>query len=187
MGNTRVLIALDKMLTRLTPPEAAAFYKLSLLPSKVLPELATHWLTEGLDTHSLVLLAGETDPIMSDVGPLFESALRELDLALPAQAPATITALEVYVRKIATRAINPWEAMDRIEDDLESSDLFPDVQFVGDGLGLERMHGWYRELQDTGDGTHVHYYPDLTEEEAMAQFKENLIQEAKRRLGEFKQ
>ena len=173
------------MLPKATPLEAAGLFALDLLPSSAMPELALRWLTEGMDTPTMRILAGESSPIMSEVAPLFTATLEELSVAVPGRIAVTMMLLEAYVRRIATGALDPYEGMARIDQDLADCSVFPDAKYVGDGLGLERMYTWYREIQDLEDGTMLLYYTDLPREEAGRRFREHLVEEAQQRLKGF--
>jgi hypothetical protein len=76
------------MFTAASPENAIALYVLELLPSSLLPKLAENWLIQELDSPSLRILAGENNPIMSDVGPLFEKSLLELGIPKPEKSEA---------------------------------------------------------------------------------------------------
>lgn len=168
-----------------TPREAAAFYALGLVTSEDLPELATEWLCNGLDSQSMRVLAGESAPIMSDVAPLFEAVLNELSVELPDEGGAVLVVLEVYLRQIVSGAIDPFEGMALIQNHLGGYFYDTSTKFLGDGIGIERMHTWYRELQDAEDGSTLFYYIDLPREEAVLKFREHLMEEARRRLDAF--
>ena len=66
---------------------AAVKYAADALPSAHLPAIAAQALEKGYYSDALAALAFETEPIMSDVGPLFERALADCGIQIP--APAT--------------------------------------------------------------------------------------------------
>jgi len=86
--------------TSLTPAEAAAFFKLGELDAPQLREIALAWLDQGFDARDLAVLASEPDPIMSDVGPMFERVLRNLGAASPPMEDARRTAEAIMLRDI---------------------------------------------------------------------------------------
>ena len=122
---------------------------------------------------------------MSEVGPIFESAAAELGEPIPDRKAALLEVLKFYVRQIATRAMDPYEGMARIDNDVVDEDYFPNTEYVGDGMGIERMYTWYRELQDAEDGSLLSYYTDLPRHEAVLRFQEHLVEEARQRLRQF--
>ncbi len=158
----------------MTPQEAAALHILGHLPSSAIPELAIQWMTEGMDTPTMRIVAGESAPIMSDVAPMLLATLEELSVAIPTPREAMMTLLEIHVRRIASGAVDPYEGMACL-DRLIDRRLFPDREYVGDALGIEMMMTWYRELRDLEDGTKLLYYTDLPREEAGRRFRQHLI------------
>jgi hypothetical protein len=175
------------MFTAASPENAIALYVLELLPSSLLPKLAENWLIQELDSPSLRILAGEKNPIMSDVGPLFEKSLLELGIPKPEKSQAVLISLKYYLELISEGELAPYEGMRLIDNDISkiAMDTHPNKKFVGDGLGLERVYTWYRELQDAQDGSMLFYYNDLPIEKAVGKFEEHLIEEARIRLHEF--
>jgi hypothetical protein len=88
---------------------AAARYRLKLLESCELPDLATTALVSGLDGRSLRLMAGEQSPTWADSGPLFELALAELSLIVPERLEAGWMLARHYSEQIMSGAISPYE------------------------------------------------------------------------------
>jgi hypothetical protein len=62
---------------------AAARYVLGTLPSWDIPRIADDLLNRGIYADSLARLYDVKKPIMADVGPIFESALKELEIGIP--------------------------------------------------------------------------------------------------------
>jgi hypothetical protein len=172
---------------RLTPHQASSFYALELLSSSRLPELATSWLADGLDSPALRVLAGERDAPMSDLAPLFESALEELGVPFPERYEATLQVLRFWLERIVDESIDPMAGMQRIDRDLGDAarELFPDRVYLGEGLGIERLYTWYRELEDAADGSELSYYRDLPRHGAEARFRRHLVDEARAALVRF--
>jgi hypothetical protein len=87
---------------------AAARYVLGRISSEELRKAADDALDEGMYTCSLGELAINSGPIMVVAGPLFEAALRELNIALPSREDATCLMLDHYIGQIAEGAIAPY-------------------------------------------------------------------------------
>jgi hypothetical protein len=98
-----------------------------------------------------------------------------------------LISLKYYLELISEGELAPYEGMRLIDNDISkiAMDTHPNKKFVGDGLGLERVYTWYRELQDAQDGSMLLYYNDLPIEKAVGKFEEHLIEEARIRLHEF--
>ncbi len=153
---------------KMTPIEASAFYKLKLLTSNDLVAIAENWLVQDLTSSTAAILAGEMNPIMSDCEPLFETSLKELVVQIPDEDSAIQIVSKIYLRKIKSGSVTPFEGMKAIDNDIYNKVWFDgfEQQFVGEILGLQHMYTWYRELQDAADGSMLLYYTELPKEEA---------------------
>jgi hypothetical protein len=89
--------------------QAAAFRALGLLPSWALPSIAVRALEHGSDSPGLRLLAGETEPIESTVGPIFARALAELAVSIPDARTALMFVARYYAEKIVDGSISPYK------------------------------------------------------------------------------
>ncbi len=87
---------------------AAAFYVLGKLISADLPGIAENALSQGADTPSLRILAGEQNPIMAEVGPLFEKCLSEMNVPKPDKDAAAFEVSRFYARKIVRKELTPY-------------------------------------------------------------------------------
>ena len=67
---------------------AAAYWSLGYLRSEQLPQIASAWMEAGLDSPTMRVLAGESQPIMSEVGPMYAQMLAELNIEVPTQPEA---------------------------------------------------------------------------------------------------
>jgi hypothetical protein len=76
--------------------QASAFYYFDCIASETLPDVAMQSLLDGLESESLILLASETDRVMSTVGPLFELCLKELGLNGRTKEQHSIEAAKYY-------------------------------------------------------------------------------------------
>ena len=86
---------------------AAARYALRSISSEELKQVADDLLNQGSYSHSLGELATLPSPTMADVAPLFESALRELEILMPSTEDAINLLLEHYIRSIVEGANSP--------------------------------------------------------------------------------
>ena len=78
----------------------AAFYYFGKLPSENLPNLAVDILMNGIESESLYLLGSEIDTSMSNVGPIFEKCLEELNLDSLSKEKHALTASKYYAKKM---------------------------------------------------------------------------------------
>lgn len=79
---------------------AAAYWRLGLLRSERLPEIAVETLEGGLDSPSVRILAGEQNCSMAIGGPLFERSLMELGVPTLAHHQAGKQIAKHYAEQI---------------------------------------------------------------------------------------
>lgn len=86
--------------------EAAAFYYFNKLPCEYLPEIAVNALVNGIESDSLYLLASETNITMSNLGPLFEKCLIELNLENATKEEQSIISSKYYAKELLAEKID---------------------------------------------------------------------------------
>jgi hypothetical protein len=178
-------------LNHISPAQAAALWKVGLLPPENIGALAGRWLESGEDNGSLEIAAIALDPpsSVSAVGPAFEAALAEMGVDLPNLDQPVLVTLELYLRAMIEGRVPPMAGMSAIDElyhDRGDAEIrhpnraSDDPQtYVGQELGLEHLYTWYRELQDAEDGSALFYYNELPRERQLAKFEEELIAEAR--------
>ena len=137
------------------PKNTVALWALGRLYSEQLPQIALQWLELGLDSPTLRILAGETNPIMSDVGPMFETVLEELEFAVPARDDVVTQFLKGVSCRIVAGTVLPYEGACEIERILYDYEDVADEKFSGifEFLTLEyeefvhEIHRKYSEAQ----------------------------------------
>lgn len=166
------------------PLEAFSLYKLRKLSSEKIVSLANYWLKNGLYTENIGELSMVINPIMSEVAPIFEKAMRELQIEEPSKFEAANTIIHITLKRIIANEIDPDEGASFLYWDVyhELSELMPDEKYVGDSFGLEYIFCWLREIWDCRDGSMILYHTDLPRAEAEKKFKEHLVEEAKKLL-----
>ena len=163
------------------PDEAQARFRLGMFTSDALVALADSWLEQGMFTESLGHLFSIKNAEMADVGPLFESALKELGEPDFTRQEAANVLAKITLHQIATGEVNAvegaeflyWKVHQAITDEL------PVHKYLGDNLGLEEVFCWLREIWDCRDGSMILYHMDLPRDQAEAKFIEHLIEAAR--------
>ena len=84
-----------------------------------MPAIACEALADGFDSPSLTALAGEIEPVMSSIGPLFEAALRELGIPVPTKREAAIRIARSVAVRIVSGELAPYEGARRIWQQVE--------------------------------------------------------------------
>jgi len=176
------VIALRKFgnldLQHVTPEQAAALKNQHLLSAEDMVALANHWFEQGLDNDSqeLAVIALNKPTDVSDIGPSFDTALKEMNVAQPLQEETVLTLLEVYLDAIINNRLHAMvgmAALDSLYDDHFGIDRKPPLEpiirhpkralddnenYLGHELGLEYLFTWYREFQDAQDNDDSTWY-----------------------------
>ncbi len=162
------------------PDEANARFVLGKLSSGTILDLANAWIEDGIYSNSLGELCTIVKPIMSDVGPLFVSAMRELGKSKPSRREAAIVVIESALKRVSGGCTNPLKEAEFLYWDVhhELTGEIPDKEYVGDNLGLEHLFCWLREIWDCRDGSMILYHTDLPREKAELKFFEHLQEAA---------
>jgi hypothetical protein len=127
---------------------AAAYWRLGLLRSERLPQIAVETLDGGLDSPSLRILAGERNCSMATGGPLFERSLMELGVPTLAHDQAGKQIAKHYAEQIVSGERSPHEGAGRI-----SSEIFLNEETEGEFSRLLIFTGLASECDDFADGT----------------------------------
>ena len=98
-----------------------ARWVLDLLPSEEIPKVATEALVEGFDTPSLRIIAGISNPVLSEIKPIFEKALQELQIAKSSREEAALILSRHYAQQIINGIITPYEGA---SENMERSCLY---------------------------------------------------------------
>jgi len=163
------------------PLHANARYRLGKLSSDGIVALANAWLNQGIYSDSLAQLYSIAKPEMADVGPLFESAMKQLGIVALTRIEAAMLLTKDTLQQVSSGEVNPVEGAEFLywHVHCELSAELPDSKYVGDSLGLERVFCWLREIWDCRDGSMILYYTDLPRDQAEKKFIEHLIEAAK--------
>ncbi|YCM43885.1 hypothetical protein V2O64_21485 [Verrucomicrobiaceae bacterium 227] len=164
----------------MNPDEAHARFVLGKLNSDAIVDLANAWIDGGTYSDSLGELCTISGPIMSEVGPLFVSTMKELGRSTPSRREAAEVVIESSLRRISDGCAEPlkeaeflyWNVHHELVDD------FPDKDYLGDNLGLQYVFCWLREIWDCRDGSMILYHTDLPREQAEVKFFEQLRESA---------
>lgn len=166
--------------------EKLANYCLGNYQRSHFPSIAVTALEEGVESESILILACMSDrDNVFELQQYFDSSISELEIVLPNKYTSAQILLSYYLCKMISTPESAYEIMITIDNDIlkqvdwENELKIPQVDYVGQELGLEKMCTWYRELQDFNDGSMLLYYNDLPRHEQKEKFIENMIEEAK--------
>lgn len=163
----------------MSPREANALFSLDKLSSDEIVRLANEWIDDGLYTTALGELCTMRSPVMSEVGPLFVSAMKEFGVWSANRQEAAEALLRTGLERLSLGCTDPVKEAEFIYwIHHEVSNEMPDRKYVGDSLGLEHVFCWLREIWDCRDGSMILYHADLPREEADKKFIQNLREAA---------
>jgi hypothetical protein len=126
----------------------AAAYRLKIVRSAEIKAAAEAAIVEGQYSEALDEIASSHEPILSDVGPLFETVLGERGQALPEPLAAARTVTICLLRRVARGELPPQDAMHVLFDGAYEA-LDPDGH---PEFSPVRSHG----LEDLRDAFHFH-------------------------------
>ena len=136
---------------------AAALIELGRLDVHTLPDLAVEWLIDGIESESLILLAGETSYATAyadsnDLRDQFRAVLGELGIATPTLAQAAVLLRDQIARDIVSGSLLPAEGARKLVDlQQETEEEFPGGPFVGSGFGIATIYGLYYSYDEAYD------------------------------------
>jgi hypothetical protein len=156
---------------------AAAKHALDVLESQEIPQLADDALNAGLYSDSLAKLYDVRDPVMADVGPLFESALKELGVGIPTQEDAIFVLLRHYARCILEGVLRPREGLGRIREDVyDPADLHArSKEYTGDSHGIQKLMACYWGYEDLEERPDEVSFAGKFGQEAVAALDEEVV------------
>jgi hypothetical protein len=130
---------------------AAARYALNdLFVDDDLPRFAIEALSRGVESPSLLVLAGATTPMYpGELRTLFESALRELCIPIPGRRDAADLLKKHYAEQVVTGAIPPEMGAARIVWLYHAIyELLSERVYAGQAFGIAALLGAFYALDD---------------------------------------
>jgi hypothetical protein len=162
-------------------------YILGNLETSDLPKVGIVGLESGLDSESLIILAGlsEKDNLF-EIDAYFKKALDELEIQLPDKRTAAIDVITYYADLIKNKQIDSYLGIEKIVDEvLYKTDLFDKSEkYVYDYIGFEKIYGLY----DTCCELECADRPrdkEKTNDELIEDCKRDIIIEIKKWLAEW--
>ena len=157
---------------------AAAKYALGVIQSWELPPVADAALNRGQYSDSLAELASLHDPVMSDAGPLFEAAIAELNMNLPAQDAAIRTIITHYIQLISNGCAAPYDGLHKMMQDVYyGANLYEkSKEYAGDSHGIQHLVGAYYGYDDLRERPHEVSFEDNFGDSAIAAFDAHVVQ-----------
>lgn len=162
-----------------------ADYYLGNRTTSQLPEIALVGIQEGIESESLLILAGMNhNDNQHEIARYFELAESELNIERYSPLKCANILLLSYLTEIISNPTKSFDLMGKIHNDIYTNTKLDDIvtnksKYLGEELNLEKMYTWYRELQDWEDGSALFYYNNLSRPQQRLKFIEELVNEAK--------
>lgn len=161
--------------------QALANYALGNVSHSKIPEIGINGLKEGLDSESLIILAGLSERDNSfEILHYFDKALQELNVKMPEKEDAVFVLMAYYLDAVLDGEIDPVEGVGKIYNDiLLQTELFYESKFyVYDSINFHHIYGLYDSYLDLKEAK-VPWRDGKTNEELMQDIKFKIIQELK--------
>jgi hypothetical protein len=139
----------------MTVDQSIAAYVLGRVLRSDLPQIATQMLEEGYDAPDLAVLAGTTpqERPLAEFEELWHRGLRHLGKPLPSEAGAGRILRNYYASLVSSGSMPPRNgAAEIIRLAGQLSDVLPDREYAGDGLGVAKLLGLYYSHDDVPYG-----------------------------------
>lgn len=128
---------------------AAARYVMGELPSETLARIADALLDEGVYSPEIGELATTRNSVMADAGPLFEAALRDLNVKVSSREEAVWVLLRHHISRIAYEDVPPRDGLRSVLEVYRRAGLQAQSRtYVGDSHGIQHLIGAYWEYED---------------------------------------
>jgi hypothetical protein len=125
---------------------AAARYVLGNVASEELMRVADTLLTEGVYSPAIGELGTTRGLVMAEAGPLFEQALRDLNVDVPSPEEAVWVLLRYHIGRIAYEEVSPREGLQSVLEVSDRANLHGQSgTYVGDSHGIEQLTDAYWE------------------------------------------
>jgi hypothetical protein len=147
----------------------AARWSLGYLGSEQLPQIALAWLEAGMDSPTMRVLAGEPEPVMSEVGPIFEQMLAELNIQVPSQSVAAVRLARRAAQEISNGTKSPYVGAREIWM-LSLDCQEANIPIIFTGLASE--------YEDFADYQHRKYYGEEHCNRVLKEIETQIIEEA---------
>jgi len=125
---------------------AAARYVLGNVASEELARVADTLLTEGVYSSAIGEFGTTRGLVMAEAGPLFEQALRDLNVDVPSPEEAVWVLLRYHIGRIAYAEVSPREGLQSVFAIYDRAHLHEQSgTYAGDSHGIEQLIAAYWE------------------------------------------
>jgi hypothetical protein len=156
-------------------------YRLGLLNTESLVEIADKLLEEGHDTPSVIELSILDSPIIPEAAPIFEKICAERKIKIPTKDEAIDELLRFQLESIESGAIAPRKGLEAMMQEIYHPYFAgePSKEYVGDSRGMEHLIGAYWSYDDLVERPHQVSWSGKYGAEAIASWEESVRQYAR--------
>jgi hypothetical protein len=158
-----------------------ADYVAGNLTTSQLPKIALAGLEQGMDSDSLIILAGMSDndnPF--EIEEYFKKALTELEIKFPDKRKAALELAKYYADEIIAGKVDPVDGVNKIiYSALNSYDFLNESkEYAMDSIHFQTIYGLYWTYDDLSETDHP-WSKEKTNNELMKEVKYDIIKEVK--------
>jgi hypothetical protein len=163
-------------------------YILGNLTTSDLPKVALIGLEDGLDSESLIILAGLGENNNAfEINSYFNKVIDELGIQIPDKKTAALEIIRYYADLIKSKLIDPYLGVEKIVQEVfYKTDFFDDSkEYVYDCIGFERIYGLYDTCCEL-EAADRPWDRNKTNQELIEGFKKELIIEIEKWITSWK-
>lgn len=143
-----------------------------------LPRIGLLGLSEGLESESLIILAGlsETDNSF-EIEQYYKNSLSELNIELPDKKTASIELAQFYADSVIDRKLDPVVGVNKmIRKCFDHCDFGESEKYAMDSIGFEAVYGLYWHFDDLQNADSP-WDKKKSNSQLMVEIKEEIIKE----------
>lgn len=166
---------------KMTFKQLLAKYVTGNLPTDQLPNIGITGIEEGLDSPSLLILAGlSKNESLYEIEHYFKRTIEELKIELPDKRKASIELASAIIDEIHAGEKDLIEGLREIRNQvLDSYDFYTESKnYCYDSIGFEKIYGLYDSFEDLSNADYSRQL-HKSNKQLMAELKEELLTELK--------
>lgn len=140
-----------------------------------------------VDSPSLIELAVATDLTLPEAGKLLKASFQELGLTWPSFDEAVSHLIAFWLTRICEKQITPRDGMQIVYWDIfhQVEERKPNKNYVGDGVGLERLLGVYHSYDDVHAASNTEEVASMPPQDAIREIDDRIVELAREWLDQY--
>ncbi len=180
-GGTRSIVFDEIRIPHLKFPLLVAHYVLGNLSYRHLPAMAQLAVLDGMESASLLILAGMAEADSSEISYYWDKSLQELQIPLPEKRAAALALALYYCYEIAEGKLDPVAGTKSILDTcLHRYDFHSETpKYAFDSIGFEAAYGVFDSYEEWEAAGFTHPGSTKSPESLQQEIKDLLVEEIK--------